>query len=74
MEWLVEWWDGAELWLVQLPYPLQVALVFAVVVPLCWALARVIDRGVDVLAAKLPRVRDTEPSVGRGDADREGRA
>ncbi|RKT82794.1 hypothetical protein SAMN05421805_104266 [Saccharopolyspora antimicrobica] len=67
LEWLVEWYDGVELWLVQLPYPLQVALVFAVLLPLCWGLARVIDRGIDGLGAKLTRVRDAEPPVGRRD-------
>ncbi|MDA3629378.1 hypothetical protein [Saccharopolyspora oryzae] len=66
-EWLVEWYDGVELWLVQLPYPLQVVLVFAVLLPLCWGLARVIDRGIDGLGAKLTRVRDAEPPVGRRD-------
>ncbi|MGW1679576.1 hypothetical protein [Saccharopolyspora sp. NPDC002376] len=66
-EWLVEWYDGVELWLVQLPYPLQVVLVFSVLLPLCWGLARVIDRGIDGLGAKLTRVRDAEPPVGRRD-------
>lgn len=69
LEWLVEWYDGVELWLVQLPYPLQVTLVFAVLLPLCWGLARVIDRGIDGLGAKLTRVRDAEPPVGRRDGE-----
>ncbi|MGP4016390.1 hypothetical protein [Saccharopolyspora sp. 5N708] len=69
LEWLVEWYDGVELWLVQLAYPLQVSLVLAVLLPLCWALARVIDRGIDGLGAKLTRVRDAEPPVGRRDGE-----
>ena len=70
LEWLVEWWDGVELWLVQvpyvlqLPYPLQVALVFAVLLPVCWGLARVIDHGIDGLIARLTWVRDAEPPLG----------
>ncbi|GAA4859553.1 hypothetical protein [Saccharopolyspora rosea] len=75
LEWLVAWWDGVELWLVQLPYPVQVILVMAVLLPLSWGLARVIDRGVDGLGAKLTRVRDAEPPVGRRDGeDRKGTA
>lgn len=68
MEWLAEWWDGVELWLVQLPYPLLVALVLAVLLPLCWAVAGLIDRGIDGVAAKLTRVGDAEPPVGKRDA------
>ncbi|MEU6262076.1 hypothetical protein [Saccharopolyspora shandongensis] len=69
LEWLVEWYDGVELWLVQLVYPLQVTLVLAVLLPLCWVLARVIDRGIDRLGAKLTRVRDAEPPVSRRDGE-----
>lgn len=72
LEWLVDWWDGVELWLVQLPYPLQVTLVLAVLLPLAWGVARLIDRGVDRLGAKLTRIRDAEPPVGKRDADRGG--
>lgn len=67
MTWLVEWWDGAELWLVRLPYPLLVTLVLAVLVPLCWALAWVIDRGIDELGARMTRFGDAEPPVGKHD-------
>ncbi|MEY8039221.1 hypothetical protein [Saccharopolyspora cebuensis] len=75
LAWLVEWWDGVELWLVQLPYVLQVTLAFAVLVPLAWVLARVIDRGIDGLGARLTRVRDAEPPVRRdGSAGRKGTA
>ncbi|GAA0532017.1 hypothetical protein GCM10011581_16480 [Saccharopolyspora subtropica] len=70
LEWLVEWYDGVELWLVQLAYPLQVTLVLAVLLPVCWALARVVDRGIDGLGAKLTRVHDAEPPVGRQDGER----
>lgn len=67
MDWLFEWWDGVELWLVQLPYPLLVALVLLVLLPLCWAVARLIDRGIDLVGAKLTTVRDAEPPVSRNE-------
>lgn len=65
MDWLFKWWDGVELWLVQLPYPLLVTLVIGVLLPSCWGLARLVDRGIDVVAAKLTTVRDAEPPVRR---------
>ncbi len=63
MDWLFELWDAVELWLVQLWYPLQVTLVLAVLLPVCWGLAKVLDRGIDGLGAKLTRLRDAEPPV-----------
>lgn len=60
---MLEWWDGVELWLVQLPYPFAVTVVLVVLLPVCWGLARLVDRGIDELAAKLTRVRDAEPPV-----------
>jgi hypothetical protein len=67
MDWLFEAWDAVELWLVQLPYPLLVALVLAVLVPGFWGLSQVINRVVDEVAARLTRVRDAEPPLGRND-------
>lgn len=66
MDWLFELWDAVELWLVQLWYPLQVTLVLAVLLPVCWGLAKVLDRGIDGLGAKLTRLRDAEPPVRSG--------
>ncbi|MBK0868254.1 MAG: hypothetical protein IJH84_11050 [Saccharopolyspora sp.] len=63
MDWLFELWDAVELWLVQLWYPLQVTLVLAVLLPVCFGLAKVLDRGIDGLGAKLTRLRDAEPPV-----------
>ncbi|WP_406692338.1 hypothetical protein REH65_10940 [Saccharopolyspora sp. ID03-671] len=73
LELLVEWYDGVELWLVQLVYPLQVALVLAVLVPLCWGVARVVDRAVDGISARFTRARDSEPPIERGDGEMTGR-
>ena len=57
MRWLVDWWDGVELWITQLWFPFQVALVIAVLLPLCWGAAVLIDNGVDKVSAMLPRRR-----------------
>jgi len=56
VQWLADWWDGVELWITRLWFPFQVALVIVVVLPLCWAAAVLIDRGVDRASAVL-RVR-----------------
>lgn len=74
MEWLIEWWDGFELWLVQLPYPLLVALVIGVLLPVCWALAGLVDRVIDETGAKLTRVQDAQPPVGRREGASDGQA
>ncbi|MDR7300935.1 hypothetical protein [Haloactinomyces albus] len=73
MEWLVAWWDGFELWLVQLPYPLLATLMLVVLLPLCWSVAWVIDRGVDEVSAKVTGVRDAEPPPGRRERPDESR-
>ncbi|RZQ60394.1 hypothetical protein [Amycolatopsis suaedae] len=46
MDGLTDWWDSVELWLAQLWFPLQFALVVAVLAPLCVGAAWVIDRAV----------------------------
>lgn len=72
MESLFEWWDGVELWLVQLPYPPLVTLVLVVLLPVSWVLGRFVDRAVDGICSRLTRFPDAEPPLGR--ADREERA
>ncbi|GAA4781086.1 hypothetical protein GCM10023200_12950 [Actinomycetospora chlora] len=48
------WWDGIELWLTQLDFTVQVVLVVAVVGPVAWGLAAVIDTVVErSVAARL---------------------
>nr|WP_083751918.1 hypothetical protein [Saccharothrix sp. ALI-22-I] len=42
-----QWWDGVELWLAQLAFPFQFALLMCVLLPLCLGVARLIDRVVD---------------------------
>jgi hypothetical protein len=48
---IANWWDAVELWLTQLAFPLQVVLAVVVLLPLCWAVAAGLDRGVDVVVA-----------------------
>jgi hypothetical protein len=42
--WLANWWDGVELWLTQLPFPFEFAIVIVVLGPLCVVLAVLLDR------------------------------
>ena len=57
LTWLGNWWDGVDLWLSQLAFPFQFAIVIAVVGPLCWGVAVLIDRVVD-LVGRVNRPRD----------------
>ena len=43
-------WDAFELWVTQLAFPFQVVLAIVVVLPLCWGVAGLLDRAVDVVA------------------------
>ena len=58
MRWLADWWDGVELWLTQLWFPFQVALVIVVLLPLCWGAVLLVDAVVDRLSALRARGRD----------------
>ncbi|GAA3857970.1 hypothetical protein GCM10022243_24530 [Saccharothrix violaceirubra] len=53
METFAKWWDGVELWLAQLPFPFQFALVMAVLLPAALGMARLIDRVVDDASARI---------------------
>jgi hypothetical protein len=46
------WWDGVELWLTQLDFAVQVVLVVAVVGPVCWGAAAIIDTVVERSVAR----------------------
>ena len=50
---MADWWDGVELWITQLWFPFQVALVIVALLPLCWGAALLIDHGVDRVSALL---------------------
>lgn len=64
---LAGWWDGVELWLTQLTFPVQVFIVVAVVGPLCWCVAALIDtlveRSVAARLAALGQRRQTHPAA-----------
>ncbi len=50
---LADWWDAVELWLTQLPFPLQVVLAVLVVLPACWGSAAGFDRLWDLTSARF---------------------
>ncbi|MPZ66857.1 MAG: hypothetical protein GEU83_15570 [Pseudonocardiaceae bacterium] len=56
---VVRWWDGVELWLTQLPLAIQVALLMLVLLPACWAVAKLIDRVVDAVSERVGHRSET---------------
>jgi len=44
-----QWWDGVELWLTQLRFAPQVALLMLVLLPVCWWAAQALDRAVGLI-------------------------
>lgn len=62
------WWDGIELWLTQLDFAVQVVLVVAVVGPVCWGAAAVIDTVVERSVAA--RLEAAERRAARREQDR----
>lgn len=54
---VADWWDAVELWITQLPFPLQVVLAVVMVVPLCWGTSAGVDRLVDLVATHVRRDR-----------------
>jgi hypothetical protein len=44
---VAEWWNGVELWVSGLAFPLQFALVMVLLGPICVVVAWAIDRAVD---------------------------
>lgn len=63
MQWLSDWWNDVELWVAQLPFWLQFALVMVILVPLCTGVAWAIDRIVDYVSATLGPARRNEPPL-----------
>ncbi|XVS65866.1 hypothetical protein ACQPYE_07365 [Actinosynnema sp. CA-299493] len=56
-----QWWDGVELWLAQLAFPFQFALLMCVLLPLCLGVARLIDRVVDNASTRFNPVPKVPP-------------
>jgi len=62
------WWDDVELWVTQLPFALQFAVVMAVLLPLCVVVAWLIDRAVD-WGVHAIRSRGEHPLGARSESD-----
>ncbi|HEX5118240.1 MAG TPA: hypothetical protein VFW65_23905 [Pseudonocardiaceae bacterium] len=60
--WLANWWDGVDLWLSQLAFPFQFAIVVAVLAPVCFGVALLVDRVVDLVTGRK-RTAATQPDV-----------
>ncbi|WP_264184607.1 hypothetical protein [Rhodococcus yananensis] len=56
------WWDGFELWLAGLSFVPQAALVFAVMVPLCGAVAWLLDRVIATVFTVIGRGESEPPA------------
>lgn len=69
---MLEWWDGVELWVVQLPYPFAVTVVLVVLAPVSWGVASLFERGSDAfdawrqrrVSARAQEQRHAAPSDG----------
>ncbi|CCH28792.1 putative membrane protein [Saccharothrix espanaensis DSM 44229] len=53
MDAIAQWWDAVELWMAQLPFPFQFALLMAVLLPSSLGAARLIDRVVDNASSRF---------------------
>lgn len=58
--WLANWWDGVDLWLSQLAFPFQFAIVIAVLAPVCFGVALLVDRVVDLVTGRRKTTREPE--------------
>jgi hypothetical protein len=58
---LANWWDAVALWLSDLAFPFQFALVIAVLAPLCVVVAWGIDRAVDLVTARVTHSTEQRP-------------
>jgi membrane protein implicated in regulation of membrane protease activity len=54
---VLDWWDGVALWIAQLAFPFQFALVMVVLLPLCLGGAWLVDRAVDGALSLAERLR-----------------
>ncbi|MFF0493529.1 hypothetical protein ACWDSJ_15035 [Nocardia sp. NPDC003482] len=57
MQHIAGWWDGFELWVAGLPFVPQFAVVLVGMVPVSFALAYLLDRGLRVALRALGRDR-----------------
>jgi hypothetical protein len=71
--WLANWWDGVDLWLSQLAFPFQFAIVIVVLAPVCFGIAVLVDRVVDLVRARLPHGGEDTADAGEPVAATAGR-
>lgn len=64
MDQLANWWDGAELWIAGLPFIPQVILVLAVMIPVCFGIAWVLDRTLSAVFSAVGRAEPVDPDLG----------
>ncbi|MBF6331631.1 hypothetical protein [Nocardia transvalensis] len=57
MQRIAGWWDGFELWVAGLPFVPQFAVVLVGMIPVSFALAYLLDRGLRVVLRLLGRDR-----------------
>ena len=67
MQRIADWWDGLELWVAGLPFIPQFVVVLAVVIPLSFGLAWVLDRV--LMGALIVLGRGAEPVPSDLDSD-----
>jgi len=67
---LANWWDSVALWLSDLAFPIQFALVIAVLAPVCFVLAWGIDNAVDLVVARFHRVPGSPQRIAPESAQR----
>jgi hypothetical protein len=60
---VADWWDAVELWLTQLPFPLQVLIALLVLVPACWGGAAALDRLWELVAGWFAGRRGADGSA-----------
>ena len=58
----LQFWDRVELWLVTLPFPLQVVIMLAMVVPVFLAVAVVVEKVADFLVHRFRMLVDSRPA------------
>lgn len=58
----LQFWDRVELWLVTLPFPVQVVIMLAMGVPLFLAIAVVVEKVADVLVHRFRVLVDSRPT------------
>ncbi|MEO6880952.1 MAG: hypothetical protein ABI181_08385 [Mycobacteriaceae bacterium] len=63
---VARWWDGVELWLTGLSFPLQVTIVLVVLLPLAAFAARALDKVATTLTVRPVDDDDTGPAPDEG--------